>query len=204
MSMSALLTLPRELRFEIYSYLTPSTPLSYPFKHSPISSISHQPPSSALQCVCRFLHTDITAYFYTTATLRFVVQAFQPVYNEEHYAACLRAICLARRVEVVLVWSTDAQHAEVDGEPWSCRLQTSLRRTVRLLMDEAECLEVLVVSVRDAGDEWHVKDSIVAPLGDLVGGVSMVVGEVVAGERQEQEWREWLNNLLGKLNSMHV
>jgi hypothetical protein len=203
MSKPTLLTLPRELRFEIFTLLTPSSPISYPYKHSPIASISHQPPPSALQRTCYFLHSEITAFFYATATLRFVVQAFKPVYNDAHYAACLHAVRQARRVEVVLIWSTDAQHAELHGEPWSVQFRTSLQRTVELLVEEAKCLEVLVVSVRDASDEqeaWDIKDGIVAPLRDMAGKVRMVAGEVMAGDEQEHGWREWLDSQLNNID----
>jgi hypothetical protein len=83
------------------------------------------------------------------------------------------------------------------------RFRTSLQRTVELLVEEAKCLEVLVVSVRDATDEqeaWDIKDGIVAPLRDMAGKVRMVAGEVMAGDEQEHGWREWLDSRLNNID----
>jgi hypothetical protein len=202
--MPTLLTLPRELRFEIYAYLTTPSPLSYPYRHSPISSITHTPPPSALQRTCNFLHSEITAYFYGIAMLRFVAQAFQRGYDDADYAACLRAIRLAKKVEIVLIWNVDRQRARWEEEFWPWNMKGFVEHTVGLLVREGRCLEVLTVSVRDACDEgvgWDVREKMVAPLKDLMGRAIMVLGDVTAAEEKEDDLREWLGQYLRLVNA---
>jgi hypothetical protein len=197
MSHPTLLTLPRELRFVIYSYLTNPEPVSYPFAYSPITSISHRPPPSSLQRTCRFLHGEITSYFYATTTLGFIVRGGPCTYADDKHAAAVRAIRSARRVNVLL----DLDFAT------STILEEGLRATVQLLVEEGKRLEVLVVSVRNAREgrvDWDAKARMLQPLGGLEGKVKFMVGEVVTAEDKEEELRTWLGRYLEGLNGDEV
>jgi hypothetical protein len=203
--MPTLITLPRELRLEIYSHLTNPSPLSYPYRHSPISSITHRPPPSALQRTCHLIHSEVTAYFHSTATLRFVAQHFQRVYDDANYAACLRAIRLAKKVEIVLIWNVDAKRATWDEEVWPWNYKGFVEHTVGLLVSEGTSLEVLTLSVRDGCNkevEWGVKERMLAPLEGMAGRVTIVLGEVMVLDDREAELRGWLEKYLRLLNSI--
>lgn len=205
MSPPTLLTLPRELRDEIYSHLTTPEPTSYPFTFSsPITSISHRPPPSTLQRTCHFLYTEVLSYFYALATLRFVQRAFKSTHDEGiSYGRSLECIRCARKVEIVLVWDLKKEPVTWDKEEWPWGLNGFLEDLVRLLVEEGKSLDVVMVSVRDTCAEevgLNVRERMLAPLESLIGRVKLVTGDVSARSCQEDALRDWLGKYVGKWN----
>jgi hypothetical protein len=200
--MPSLLTLPRELRFNIYSYLCGREAISYPFHHSPITSITHTPPPVALYLTCRALAAEIQSYFYSLATLRFVSLPTQWNHPPEHYEACLRALRYAKRVEIVLIWEVKVHHvnAGVAKLPWSMR--GFLEQTVNLLLKEATNLELVILSVRDASDRevgWDFKKGMLTPINGMARKARIALGHVTAEEEREDELKGGLGEYMGEL-----
>jgi hypothetical protein len=200
----SLLTLPRELRFQIYSYLTTPEPISYPFRFSsPITSISHQPPPSALQRTCHLLHSEIRSYFYAPATIRCVQKSFKPIQHEKNLDdVSLHVIQCAKKVEIVFLWNRNTKLAHLHERDWQWRFKRWLEELVFVLLGEGKSLEVVIVSVWEQGSEkaeWDVRTKMLAPLEDLRGRVKIVCG-VVSGWYLADELRGWLEREMEKLN----
>jgi hypothetical protein len=200
----SLLILPRELRFQIYSYLTTPEPISFPFGFtSPITSVSRQPPPSALQRTCHFLYSEIQSYFYAVATIRFVQKTFQPAQHDKvPDGASLHMVQCAKKVEIVFQWDCDTKLAQLHERDWHWRWKRWLEELVFVLLEEGKSLEVVIVSVREEGDEkaeWDVRKKMLAPLAELRGRAEVVCGEVT-GWFLEDELRGWLGKEVEKLN----
>jgi hypothetical protein len=202
-SSSRLLCLPTELRFGIYDHLCVTEPKSYPFRHSPVSSIDRTPPPTALLLSCRFLHDEVERYFYRRATLRFIAHPWRAWY-EKHNLSSLKAIRLAKRAEILLTWNAKALRGRCKKEVyWSYIEQESLASTVELLRDEGTNLEVLILTVQDCSNkrvEWSVKQFSLRPLENVPPQVNIVVGKATfSRDSEDEELKENLRDHLERL-----
>lgn len=170
----SLLTLPTELRYQIWSYLTSHERIVYPFYPDiTITSISHKPPPSTLQGSCRFLYYDINAYFYSIATVEISAILFATGHLDNVPAYAM--IGQARSVEVNLIWRND------DEEVFQRSVQMELHiKAIHLLNDKAKFLKKLVVTVFDIARDIGLdeKMEMLAPLKEVKEGVTIVVGKV--------------------------
>jgi hypothetical protein len=200
---SPFLALPLELRYAIYSHLISTEPISYPWRFSPITSIDIRPPPVALQLTCRSLSAELQSFYYGKATLRFVNPTSQPILNNQNRAASLKAICLTKKVEIVLIWNPTLQvKTKTFRGAWSRELR--LPGLVKLLMEEAKNLELAIVSVKDAAGEemdWSSKVKTLEPLAELAQMVRLMVGEVSAADHEEQHLKRLFKAHVSELNA---
>jgi hypothetical protein len=136
--------------------------------------------------------------------VRFLAQHFQRVYDDANHASCLRAIRLARKAEIILIWNVDAKRATWDEGVWPWNFKGFLEHTVGMLVEEGRSLDVLTLSVRDACNEevgWDLKERMLAPLKGMAGRARIVLGEVMVWDDREAELRMWLEKYLRVLNS---
>jgi hypothetical protein len=180
-----LLDLPQELRYEIYDYLCIYEPKSYPFGTPPISSINQRPPPVNLHLTCRRVSREVQQYFFSKATLRFVAIGLN-FPRESIPAIAITALRCATRIEVRLCWFVAQEHLERE---WPYKMHGWLAQMIDLVLDEARCLKILIVSVSDTtGDmEWKLKERLLAPLEKLSGRVDCTTGEVLADDAEKEE-----------------
>jgi hypothetical protein len=200
---SPFLALPLELRYAIYSHLISTEPISYPWRFSPITSIDIRPPPVALQLTCRSLSAELQSFYYGKATLRFVNPTSQPIFNNQNRAASLKAIRLTKKVEIVLIWNPTLQvKTKTFRGAWSRELR--LPGLVKLLLEEAKNLELVIVTVKDAAGEekgWEEKVKTLKPLAELALMVRLVVGEVSAADHEEEHLKQQLKAHVSELNA---
>lgn len=184
------LTLPLELRHEIYSHLTAAQPTSYPFPTPFITSVSHRPLSTNLQLTCRALHADLKEYFYATATLTFVAHGGPLSRWEDCDVQTRDAVRCARKVRIRLHWG-DGQGGKQDK--W-------LEGLVDVLVRQAAVLEVVELVVSVVGSKWWVdRERLLEPFGRLRGAVEVRVGEASGEDGEEGELRRWLEGVVREL-----
>lgn len=195
----SLLSLPTELRHEIYSHLISAIGVySRSRHHFLVNYLSHKPPPSALQCACRFLYNDTMVYFYTIATVisvACIAPETTPSYSFSIYD--LRAIRRARKVEISIYWEKHTKTRELD--PWN--RSTYMETLVGWLEEEAHELDQLTVGMVDShwvGPEWHVREVALAPLRLLRGRARFVVVRQIY--RGEEPTRTELQEYLMELN----
>ncbi|KZM21205.1 hypothetical protein ST47_g7671 [Ascochyta rabiei] len=204
-----LLCLPIELRYAIYDQLCLSSPLSYPYPSpSPITSIDTRGPPTSLLLTNRMLFEELSTYYFSRCTFRFVAQSFTTHFSPISPGSLL-VLRKARRIELLLLpgtmkaSATDPSTASITVKQMSAHW---LEEHVRLLRDEAKELEVMVVSMRRVSwnHEWSVKcemEALLRPLEVLrETGVEFRVGEVLGPGMVEVEMREELGGVLERLN----
>ncbi|KAH7080462.1 hypothetical protein BKA63DRAFT_244298 [Paraphoma chrysanthemicola] len=198
-STSRLLCLPKELRLEVYDYLSVLEPRSYPFGHSPIASIDRRPPPVALLLSCKALHDEIEDYFFSRATLRFLPPTWS-LCNDNNLASA-RALRLARRAELFWAWDRNIKSVEtipVDQAQSFFIDAGGFARTVDLLRNDAIHLNMLILTVQDRCKAhwkigWSAKLDSLNPLKELPPRVRIVVGEETFS--QADEGANFKNNL---------
>jgi hypothetical protein len=196
---SAFLRLPREIRYEIYDHLCRPEPKSYPFGKSPITSIDQRAPPIELFVSCRYLYEEIQSYFYARVTFRFMAKGiFSPTRKNIHKNT-LNALKQAKKIEFRLEWLFSDERAES-----AAVMDRRLAEHVDLLLDEAENLEMITVSVFDISDgvEWNLKQKVLTPLERMAGKVRFRMGEAAATGEEEEELRERLGEYLKGLNTV--
>ena len=195
-----LLTLPPELRYQIYDSLCPATPLSYPYPQpTPITAISHAKPPLPLLLLHPSLTHELRTYYFTRCTFRIVAQSFSNAASINNMpAASLCVIRNMRRVELLLLPGTIKAALVPPDVSLATRAMSDLwlSRQAGLLREEAGALRVVVVSLRRVSwnHEWSMgeeMEGLLGPLGVLKGrGVEFRVGEVMgpAGVAGELRW----------------
>lgn len=194
----SLLALFCELRYEIYSYLTPLRPKYHPYGYSLITSISHRPPSE-LRKTCLFLYNDIKTYFYSTATVTFCPHRWSDTYECPDRAKC--AIRCTRKARLWFHWryKSAAKCLEADIE----RMEDILF----FLLDEAKLLMNLTLAVCDLFDdstEWDIREKTLAPLKMLKGRVTFVLEKFTGRNNREDEMREKMEDYVRELNEVEA
>jgi hypothetical protein len=206
-SSSPFLRLPLELRYSIYDHLCTPEPRSYPVRApSPITAASLTFFPLPLLLTNRHLLNEISAYYFTRCTFRFVAQSFRTVI--EGSAASLHVVQNMRRAELLLLPGT---MKATPSDPWPSVMVKSmspkwLDEQVSLLGDEARELRTVVVSIRRVSWDhaWSMKDEMEAllkPLGGLKGSIEFEVGEVSGPSAIEESMRIELAGVLERLNN---
>jgi hypothetical protein len=208
MTSPTLLTLPRELRYEIYSYLTIPKPAAYSSGEAPPSRISHRPPPISLQLACRYLRSRDCDLFLQCGDRSPQPPASLPPHDEEDYEACLPTRRLARKIEVAWIWEVG-----IGGPLGRCpdypdvekveKTIAGLQYTLDLLDAEAKNIDVLVVDVSDRCGDWipfDVKKLMLSLFIGMKGKVRYVLGEVQTAEWNELELTMFLEKFTRKLN----
>ena len=203
-----LLRLPTELRYAIYDHLCPSTPHSYPYTQpSPIAAIDTTgPPLSLLLCT-HALYAELSDYYFSRCTFRFVAQSFSHAANsprEKLSMGSLHVIRSMRRVELLLLPGTmqaalSAPHASLEVRGMSA---SWLSGQTGLLREEAGRVETVVVSMRRVSwnHAWCMREALLRPLEDLRGRVEFRAGEVMGPADVEEEMLAELRFALESLN----
>lgn len=196
-SLPILLTLPLELREEIYSYLIPRLSVSHPFPSVGITSVTHRPPPSSLLHVHPHLTRDVLAYFHAHATFKLIFSHafnFFRVDPDLHRLAALPALQHLQRVEVVFFCDI----LLLKGYPsfglgrFCAEIRRRAERACEVLA-QARALRIVVVSWIDTTltDGWEEKASVLLPLGGLARArarardgeqVTFHIGEVIGPE----------------------
>ena len=205
-----LLTLPPELRYQIYDSLCPATPLSYPYPPpTPITAISHAKPPLPLLLLHPSLTHELRTYYFTRCTIRIVAQSFSNASSIANMpAASLFVVRNMRRVELLLLPGTVKAALVPPDVSLATRAMSELwlSRQAGLLREEAAALRVVVVSLRRVSwnHEWSMgeeMEGLLRPLGVLRGrGVEFRVGEVMGPAAVEGEMRRELGRVLEGLN----
>ena len=203
------LCLPLELRYAIYDHLCPASPLSYPYKPpSPIASIDIRGPSISLVLTNRTILEELSNYYFSRCTFRFVAQSFKPRSSDVPEGS-LHIVRKARKIELLVLPGTMKASATDPGSMSITVKQMSadwLDGQVGLLRDEAKQLKTVIVSMRRVSwnHEWSVREeteALLMPLKALKGSVEFRVGEVMGPGSVEEKMREELGIVLGRLNN---
>ncbi|KAK4506424.1 hypothetical protein PRZ48_000154 [Zasmidium cellare] len=168
-----ILTLPIELREQIYTYLLPLENVSHPLPSVGITSVSHRPPTSSLLNIHPTITAEILDYFYTIATWKLV---FSHAFNFFRVDPELRrlesspSLSHIRKVEVVFFCDVLLLHSYPSfGVESFC--QEIERRAARAcdVLGQARKLRVVVVSWCDSTGtgRWDEKAKILRPLRKL-------------------------------------
>jgi hypothetical protein len=102
-----ILTLPLELRQQIYSYLCPPCPISNPIPNVGLTSLSHQPPPLPLLLSCRYISIELQSYFHSISTWKLIAShAFNFYRIDPCFTNLASSPILAhlQRVELVFVF----------------------------------------------------------------------------------------------------
>jgi hypothetical protein len=207
---SPLLRLPKELRYQIYDHLCRQEPKSYPFAHTAIAFIDQRGPPTALLITCRYLCEEIRTYFYSNVTLGFVAESSAPLPERGTDDISLEAVQHARKVSVRLTWHDMPSRDGVARNTWLYSVRGWLSDLVDLLLEKAECLEVITVTVckpepawvTDWAVDWLSADGL-TPLERIAGRVRFRVGDVFAADEEEEaHLRERLAVSLKELNGV--
>ncbi|KAF3043455.1 hypothetical protein E8E12_008751 [Didymella heteroderae] len=204
---SPFLRLPLELRYLIYDHLCTPEPRSYPVRApSPITSASHTFYPLPLLLTNRHLVAEVSTYYFTRCTFRFVAQSFRTVTSRS--AASLNIVQNMRRAELLLLPGT---MKATPSDPWPSVMVKSmspmwLNEQIRLLKDEARELRTVVVSIRRVSWDhaWSMREEMEAllkPLKDLRRVVEFEVGEVSGPLAIEESMSTELAGVLEQLNS---
>lgn len=199
---SAFLSLPLEIKYNIYKHLCRNEPVYYPFPNSPITSISHGGPPRPLLLTCRQIAAEAREYYYGLATLRFLSLRSVWIKRETISTVSLAAIQRARKIELMLVWNVTSAGRSAELESWLLWMNGWLYQQVKLMDDEGHKLEVVTISLRDAplSAGWKTKPRLLEPLNLLKGKVRFLVGEIIAAEDVEDSIRDSLEKHIQELN----
>jgi hypothetical protein len=206
-SASPFLRLPLELRYSIYDHLCTPEPRSYPIRApSPITSASLTFLPLPLLLTSRHLLAEISTYYFTRCTFRFVAQSFRTATSRS--SATQHIVQNMRRAELLLLPGT---MKATPSDPWPSVMVKSmspkwLGEQVSLLKDEAMQLRTVVVSIRRVSWDhaWSMREEMEAllkPLEELKGRVDFEVGEVSGPASIEEDMGIELAGVLGRLNS---
>ncbi|OCL15032.1 hypothetical protein AOQ84DRAFT_351223 [Glonium stellatum] len=202
MVLPPLFRLPVELRYQIYAHLSAAQPICYPFRESPITSISHRPPPLALLLTCHKLSCEALDYFHSIATFRFLALGVSQNSGTALHPTALSSLRKARRVEFMLMWNLTADRIKVHPSTWPWWMMGWLDTQVNLLEEEGHELRVVVVSLRDASIEggWELKRALLEPLDRLKGRVNFRIGEIVTVITEQDEVVEGIKAFVKELN----
>lgn len=204
---SPFLRLPVELRYSIYDHLCTLEPRSYPIRTpSPITSASLAFSPLPLLLTNRHLLSEVSTYYFTRCTFRFVAQSFRIATSSS--AAIQHIVQNMRRVELLLLPGT---MKATPSDPWPSIMVKGmspkwLDEQVNLLRDEAAALRTVIVSIRRVSWDhaWSMREEMEAllkPLDELKGRVEFEVGEVSGPASIEEGMGIELAGLLKRLNS---
>ncbi|KAF2794890.1 hypothetical protein K505DRAFT_324444 [Melanomma pulvis-pyrius CBS 109.77] len=199
---SAFLRLPTELRYDIYEYLCLDEPVCYPFRRSPISSISHGVPPRQLLLACRKIHDEVQTHFYRRATFRLLALGSSRMERADISPGSLAAIRRAKKVELMLMWNLTDQRVLAEPRTWPWCLAGWLHEQSQLLKDEAHQLELITISLRDASSPfpWEVKELLLMPLLKLKGKARFEVGEIITVQEDGEVMKNDFVKYVGELN----
>ncbi|KAH6615026.1 hypothetical protein C7974DRAFT_57546 [Boeremia exigua] len=210
-STSPFLRLPVELRYAIYDHLCPREPHSYPYKQpSPIAAIDIAGPPKSLLLLNHALLEELSTYYFARCTFRFVAQSFSTGKNVRKHmcAGSLQIVRKMKKVEMLLLPGTMKAMSYSAEVSLTTRGMSKLWLVdqMRLLRDEAWALTTITVSVRRVSwcHEWSMLDeteALLHPLKELKGRVAFKAGEVMGPATVEDEMRETLETVIGKLSS---
>lgn len=204
----SLLTLPTELRHEIYSYLAPRKSGHYLFgQNTNVVCVSHEPPPTALQRACRFLNHDFNAYFYPIVTIQISPSGSDPFTAQE-----LSVIRRTWNVGFKILWMGISKcWIRPTLEEWKEERRVDKDwdlKTLRMLNIEAEGLKKLLVSVvtfrcDEANLDRNFIQERLEELKEVKGGVVFVVGEVKCwnGVSVHMSTQKTLEDYVKKLNA---
>lgn len=184
----ALFRLPLELRQEIYSYICPPEPLSYPVPSLNIISVSHRPPALSLLLVNSQLADDIQAWYLHVATWKFIVSHAFNYYRVDPQLSNLassRILHHIQKIELVLFFDGSLLRSYPSfGIDKMC--DEVKRRATRFceVLSTAPNLTHVTVSWIDtttngcSSKSWEEKASILEPLALLKDKVIFSAGEM--------------------------
>lgn len=199
----SLLTLPAELRHEIYSHLIPLESNYWLFRDGFITKLSHKPPPNALLRVCRFLNNDALAYYYSIATIRITPSAHGHVWQYSLYD--IPDIRRVSKVEVEMKWWGDGAFERPEDDIWVWLYHKAHKlEALRMLNKEAHCLRQVVVTVywHNKPDlEWELVQERLDELRELKSGVVLVAGKVTRRGSRDEGMQKKLEEFVRKLNA---
>lgn len=194
-----LLTLPLELRHQIYSHLWLPTPLSNPIPNVGLSSVSHTPPPLPLLLVCHTLTTDLLTYFFSAAQWKLIASHAFNFYRIDSTLSNFASSAVLKRLEKVeLVFWFDgallANYPSLKTAAYCNEIKNRAKRACEILA-QAEVLRVLVISWVDttAEEAAEEKKGVLHALRVLNGSdVKVEVGVLEwSGAQAGQEREEW-------------
>ena len=194
-----LLTLPLELRRQIYSHLCPPTPRSNPIPNVGLSSVSHTPPPLSLLLVCHTLTTDLLTYFYSAAQWKLIASHAFNFYRIDSTLGNFASSAVLNRLQKVelVFWFDGALLANYPSLKTAAYCKEIMNRAKRAceILAQAEALRVLVVSWVDttAEEAAEEKKGVLNALRVLNGSdVKVEVGVLEwSGAQAGKERKEW-------------
>ncbi|KAF2631922.1 hypothetical protein BU25DRAFT_406447 [Macroventuria anomochaeta] len=201
--------LPIELRYAIYDHLCLPEPRSYPYKSlSPIAAIDLTGPPLSLILANRKILQELSTYYFSRCTFRFVAQSFNNRSNKISESS-LHIVRKIKKVELLLLPGTMRASGTSPAVGSITIKQMSahwLDDQIKLLRDEAKELKTVIVSIRRVSwnHEWSVREemeALLSPLEELRGRVEFRVGEVMGPGKVEESMKEELGLVLKWLNS---
>lgn len=185
---SLFLKLPSELRLEVYDFLGPREPKSYPFGGTVIRSIDRRVPPTALMATCRYLHDEILAHFYNTVTFHYITQTTNFLHTGGLRPIALAAVRRVKKLHLEIHWKASKPSFEENSSKHSYVLFRWLGQVNKLVLREAKSLEVVTIAVVDlaVGVDWECKKRLLDPLEMLGQRAVLRLGEVTTtGEEEE-------------------
>ncbi|KAH0282292.1 hypothetical protein M436DRAFT_81544 [Aureobasidium namibiae CBS 147.97] len=207
-----LLTLPLELRRQIYSHLCPPTSLSNPIPNVGLSSVSHTPPPLSLLLVCQTLTSDLLTYFYSAAQWKLIASHAFNFYRIDSTLSNFASSAVLKRLEKVeLVFWFDgallADYPSLKTAAYCNEIKNRAKRACEILA-QAEALRVLVVSWVDttAGKAAEEKKGVLEALQALNGSnVQVEVGVLEwSGAQAGKEREDWEKMVRGWIEDVCV
>ena len=205
------LRLPIELRYAIYDNLCLPSPRSYPYSNpSPIAAIDLTGAPVGLLLCNRAIYIELSTYYFTRCTFRFVAQSFNNRTNNISEGS-LHVVRQMQKAELLLLPGTmraSNTHLPNNGTSITIKQMSAhwLEEQISLLRDKARELRTVIVSMRRVSwnRDWSVKEEMEAllkPLEALMGRVEFKVGEVMGPRAMEESMRKELSVVLERLNT---
>jgi hypothetical protein len=145
------LTLPLELRQQIYSYLCPPSVISNPIPNVGLTSLSHHPPPMSLLLSCRYISLELQSYFHSISTWKLIASHAFNFYRIDPSLSNLASspiLCQLQNVELVFVFDGCllASYPSLKTIAYCKEIQKRAIRACEILATGARNLGTVVVS----------------------------------------------------------
>ncbi|WPG99805.1 Hypothetical protein R9X50_00262400 [Acrodontium crateriforme] len=213
-----LLTLPLELRQQIYKHLLPAQRITHPLPGVGITSVSHRLPSSALLNIHPKITDEILAYYYSVATWKLIFShAFNFFRVDPDLAALQRSHVLSRMRKVEVVFFCDIlllrDYPSFGLNQFCAEIKRRADKACDVLAGARE-LKTVIVSWIDTTQTnfWEEKARILEPLRKLAlndskhgGNVSFKLGEINGPDDLDREmFMDAMRRVLGENHQFQI
>ncbi|KAI4774926.1 hypothetical protein E4T52_10102 [Aureobasidium sp. EXF-3400] len=206
-----ILTLPLELRQEIYSYLCPPHHICNPIPNVGLTSLSHHPPPLSLLLSCSSICLEVTAYFHSISTWKLIASH---AFNFYRIDPCFTNLCSSpilahlSRVELVFVFDGCllASYPSLKTIAYCKEITKRASRACEILCSARNLRTVVVSWVDTTADEgMEEKKECLDALRCLKGrSVKLEVGSLEwSGAKEERHREEFETKVKGYIRDLY-